>query len=206
VKRCGKSAPRTRQRGRHGKPHREQDRIGITRPLAREARALRPSCPGWLLEASGNGRTRGMAATFVAQATGHTEPGLQADWHTLCERDPSHQLGRAVALTLRWFWVCGVSPPDPSHQLGRAVALWLRGFCVGGGAAWPLASARTRVCACASRFLCGRGCQARRISTDALVLLAAFFVLFADKAWLEQIWSSSWRAWLLTLRAALHIT
>ena len=30
VKRCGKSAPRTRQRGRHGKPHREQNRIGTT--------------------------------------------------------------------------------------------------------------------------------------------------------------------------------
>jgi hypothetical protein len=28
VKRCGKSAPRLRQRNRHGKPHREQDRIG----------------------------------------------------------------------------------------------------------------------------------------------------------------------------------
>jgi hypothetical protein len=28
VKRCGKSAPRLRQRSRHGKPHREQDRIG----------------------------------------------------------------------------------------------------------------------------------------------------------------------------------
>jgi hypothetical protein len=28
VKRCGKSAPRVRQRNRHGKPHREQDRIG----------------------------------------------------------------------------------------------------------------------------------------------------------------------------------
>ena len=28
VKRCGKSAPRFRQRKRHGKPHQEQDRIG----------------------------------------------------------------------------------------------------------------------------------------------------------------------------------
>ena len=28
VKGCGKSAPRTRQRGRHGKPHREQGQIG----------------------------------------------------------------------------------------------------------------------------------------------------------------------------------
>jgi len=29
VKRCGKSAPRFRQRKRHGKPHREQSRIGM---------------------------------------------------------------------------------------------------------------------------------------------------------------------------------
>ena len=36
VKRCGKSAPRPRQRGRQGKPHREQDRIGTAgRALAR---------------------------------------------------------------------------------------------------------------------------------------------------------------------------
>ena len=28
VKRCGKSAPRRRQRRRHGKPHREQDQVG----------------------------------------------------------------------------------------------------------------------------------------------------------------------------------
>lgn len=38
VKRCGKSAPRTWQQGRHGKPHREQDRIGMTRcPQGRQA-------------------------------------------------------------------------------------------------------------------------------------------------------------------------
>ena len=39
VKGCGKSAPRTQQCGRHGKPHREQDRIGTTgvraRPVSR---------------------------------------------------------------------------------------------------------------------------------------------------------------------------
>src|SRR3546814_2065583 len=28
VKGCGKSAPRARQRGRHGKPHSEQDQVG----------------------------------------------------------------------------------------------------------------------------------------------------------------------------------
>ncbi len=31
VKGCGKSAPRSRRRERHGKPHREQDRIGAAR-------------------------------------------------------------------------------------------------------------------------------------------------------------------------------
>ena len=36
VKRCGKSAPRVRQRRRHGKPHREQDRIGAARVLGRK--------------------------------------------------------------------------------------------------------------------------------------------------------------------------
>src|SRR5467141_530623 len=37
VKRCGKSAPRVRQRKRHGKPHREQDRIGTaTRECSRK--------------------------------------------------------------------------------------------------------------------------------------------------------------------------
>ena len=34
MKGCGKSAPRTWQQGRHGKPHREQDQIGMTRRFA----------------------------------------------------------------------------------------------------------------------------------------------------------------------------
>ena len=38
VKRCGKSAPRCRQRQRHGKPHREQDRIGMTLTRKRQVR------------------------------------------------------------------------------------------------------------------------------------------------------------------------
>jgi len=41
AKGCGKSAPRDRQRNRHGKPHREQDRIGT----ARFARSRHSSCP-----------------------------------------------------------------------------------------------------------------------------------------------------------------
>ncbi len=39
VKGWGKSPPRTWRQGRHGKPHREQDRIGMTR---RRASAFRP--------------------------------------------------------------------------------------------------------------------------------------------------------------------
>ena len=37
VKGCGKSAPRRRRRRRLGKPHREQDRVGMTRRPRREA-------------------------------------------------------------------------------------------------------------------------------------------------------------------------
>ena len=58
VKGCGKSAPRWRQRRRHGKPRREQNRIGTTgfyRPASPGRR------PGWLLETAGNDRPRGMA-------------------------------------------------------------------------------------------------------------------------------------------------
>ena len=78
VKRCGKSAPRCRQRQRHGKPHREQDRIGAARVsgqlgIQRDPRRR----PGWLLEARSNPRPRGMA---VAEGNLQTEPGLQAGW------------------------------------------------------------------------------------------------------------------------------
>ena len=68
VKGCGKSAPRTQQCGRQGKPHREQDRIGTTgvraRPVSRLGR------PGWLLEAVSNDRPRGMVATSGVASPG----------------------------------------------------------------------------------------------------------------------------------------
>jgi hypothetical protein len=56
AKGCGKSAPRSRQRMRHGKPHPEQDRIGTAHGVARVCR------PGWLLDIVSNGDTRGMVA------------------------------------------------------------------------------------------------------------------------------------------------
>ena len=40
VKGCGKSAPRRRQRRRHGKPRREQNRIGATRGALQRRKAL----------------------------------------------------------------------------------------------------------------------------------------------------------------------
>ena len=43
VKRCGKSAPRVRQRIRHGKPHREQDRIGTATRRSSRKRKRRKS-------------------------------------------------------------------------------------------------------------------------------------------------------------------
>ena len=84
VKGCGKSAPRGRQRRRHGKPRREQNRIGATRGATGAARPY-PLAPPLGLVARGarrrasqrNGRHVG------AMNPGHTEPGLQAGWRLL---------------------------------------------------------------------------------------------------------------------------
>src|SRR4029078_5111332 len=53
---CGKSAPRFWRQGRHGKPHRVQDRIGAPHELVPARR------PGWLLEPRREPGPRGMAA------------------------------------------------------------------------------------------------------------------------------------------------
>ena len=69
MKRCGKSAPRLRQRNRHGKPHREQDRIGTaTRECSLRGDNTAGRCqarrPGRLLEATCKRCPRGMAVTY----------------------------------------------------------------------------------------------------------------------------------------------
>ena len=62
VKRCGKSAPRRRQRRRQGKPHREQDQVGAAGiPLAGMPGGPSRRRSGRSHEALGNGRPRGMA-------------------------------------------------------------------------------------------------------------------------------------------------
>jgi len=55
LKWCGKSAPRSWQQGRHGKPHREQDQIGTARNPFPDSR------PGRSREVRGNAHPRGMA-------------------------------------------------------------------------------------------------------------------------------------------------
>src|SRR5580704_12692 len=75
VKRCGKSAPRVRQRKRHGKPHREQDRIGAATRAIRASENTAGRCqarrPGRLLEAMCKRCPRGMAVTYrLPQAGG----------------------------------------------------------------------------------------------------------------------------------------
>ena len=68
MKRCGKSAPRFRQWRRHGKPHREQDRIGTASRAVRESDNAAGLCqarrPGRLLEAMCKHGPRGMAVTY----------------------------------------------------------------------------------------------------------------------------------------------
>jgi len=76
VKGCGKSAPRPRQRGWHGKPHREQDRIGAAGRRQRRPGGFSRRRSGRSREAPGDGRPRGMVIPCLAG----TEPGLQAVW------------------------------------------------------------------------------------------------------------------------------
>ena len=74
VKRCGKSAPRVRQRKRHGKPHREQDRIGTATRAVRASDNTAGRCqarrPGRLLEAMCKHCPRGMAVTYRLRKRG----------------------------------------------------------------------------------------------------------------------------------------
>ncbi len=58
VKGCGKSAPRFWQQKWQGKPHPEQDQIGMSRPVQAGQVRFHTGHSGWLLEASGNRRPR----------------------------------------------------------------------------------------------------------------------------------------------------
>ncbi len=86
VKGWGKSPPRDRQRKRHGKPHREQDRIGTVR---RETfgGGFQPTVRvGCVRHPATDAQDEWPPRSAAARRRGHTEPGLQASWHTLHEK------------------------------------------------------------------------------------------------------------------------
>lgn len=117
VKRWGKSPPRTGQPGRHGKPRREQCRIGASGPggQPRGQGRFSPRGPGWQHERTGDGAPRGMA---IEGGNPGTESGLQATRARCPRADETDGKNPARA----GFGAC----------------------CALGGSAFPLGSASTR--------------------------------------------------------------
>ncbi len=87
---------RARQAPPGARPNRGDAEIG--RKAGLQAR-LRDCRPGWLLEAGGDVRPRGMVVTFCK---GRTEPGLQADWrsNSLFRRQPNLAAGKLCVILL----------------------------------------------------------------------------------------------------------
>ncbi len=90
VKRCGKSAPRFRQRQRQGKPHREQNRIGVARSL----------------RASGPFRSAARVGCVKRLAT-----GVPDEWSSSCCR-------KAVMDRTRLTGRLAISPGNPLKRSG----------------------------------------------------------------------------------------
>jgi hypothetical protein len=86
VKGWSKSPPRDWQQERHGKPHREQDRIGMVRGEtlgAVSGPAIRVGC---VRRMAISAQEEWPPRHDAARRQGHTEPGLQASWHTSSSR------------------------------------------------------------------------------------------------------------------------
>jgi hypothetical protein len=91
VKRCGKSAPRGRQRTWQAKPRTEQDQIG------RRSRTARPKPPGRLLEAVSNAGPRGMIArSSFARTTGRQNSSRRSPAAAQAAAGGKSELRRAV--------------------------------------------------------------------------------------------------------------
>ena len=90
MKGCGKSAPRRRRRRRQGKPHREQNRIGMVgREATRRQVRFQTNHPGWLLEGASNGVPRRMAVAGASPGAPRQNPayrpaGLQFPGRAYC--------------------------------------------------------------------------------------------------------------------------
>ena len=79
VKGWGKSPPRLWKQRRHGKPHREQNRIGMTR----SAQALQPVSGPVIRVGCKRRRASAVPDEWLPRSglgRSHTEPGLQANW------------------------------------------------------------------------------------------------------------------------------
>src|SRR5437763_38070 len=101
VKRCGKSAPRRRQRRWHGKPHREQDRIGTARGLK-----PRDRCPDLAVR----------VGCLRRRATGVPE-----EWPSRVEH-PLHALQNPAYRPADALRGLGGKPPGP-HQFSLLVVI-----------------------------------------------------------------------------------
>jgi hypothetical protein len=101
VKRCGKSAPRLRQRKRHGKPHREQNRIGTAWGPTSRKRRRRPRIDVRILPSGWVARNAGQPAF---QRNGRHAAGSRLPPHKtrligrlICEGGPDAATRRAPA-------------------------------------------------------------------------------------------------------------
>ncbi len=86
VKGCGKSAPVLQQCGTHGKPHREQNLIGMVGRMFRHCRQAVSASPFGLVAGGVRRRASQMNGHPMRLAAG-TEPGLQAIWSYFYTRD-----------------------------------------------------------------------------------------------------------------------
>lgn len=80
VKGWGKSPPRDWQQERHGKPHREQDRIGAVRGETLEGCFRLTVRVGCVRRMATCAQDEWPPRSRAARGEGHTEPGLQASW------------------------------------------------------------------------------------------------------------------------------
>ena len=148
---CGKSAPRPWQQGRHGKPHREQDRIGASRPERGRldpAGNARVGC--WRCLATGTreewspiGETRGQNPAYTAFGMtgcqcGRTGSQLHAEaaevWSKIAEQSCEDLQTRREARTAgRWPAGQRTRPtsralPDPAFRLPSSIPSGEAGF------------------------------------------------------------------------------
>ncbi len=123
VKRWGKSPPRPRQRGRHGKPHREQGQIGEARV---RPGAVSGPLPGWTARGRGRPRSQMNGHPCRALGRGGTEPGLQAV-RTYRPGARIHPRLTTLAYHAPAWGAAGERRPFPVHGRTRRSGAWHTG-------------------------------------------------------------------------------